>query len=242
MAVARYKTAGLLINAAARELGLPVATDPFASSDPNMRQLCQHLNTLGLGLLDAYDWEHLMRTHSFATIAGQTAYDLPDDYHKTRDETQWNVTAKTPLAGPLSPQAWQQRVATGNTSPSYLEFRLTTNQILFTSSGVTVGGDTVTFEYKSRAWVRPSSAGLGNGNTLGTEGADEVVAVGDYPLFDPLVLHFGLKLLWRAGKQFNTETNLADFVRALEDAKGRSKGAKSLSMAPAFTQRQDEKI
>lgn len=241
MAVARYKTAGAVINKAARELGLPTAVDPYASIDPNMRQLTEHLNTLGLGLLDAYDWEQLMRTHTFSTVGGQTAYDLPSDYHKTRDETQWDLTGKTPLIGPLSPQAWQSRVAQVS-GPAHLEFRLTTNQILISPVGAVPAGQSISFEFKSRAWVRSANSTLGNGNTLGESGADECSATGDWPLYDPLVLHYGLKFLWRAGKGFATQANLADFVRALEDAKGRCRGAKSLSMAPPFSTRREEAI
>lgn len=231
MPVARYKAAGVIINGAARELGLPVATDPFASQDPNMRQLVQHLNTLGLGLLDAFAWEHLMRTHAFTTIAGVSQYDLPPDYHEPRDETQWNTTAKLPLIGPLTPQAWQTRQQLMGSTLS-LEYRLTANQILLAQGTQIQGGETVSFEYKSRAWVRSATSGIGNGNTLGPDGSDEVVAFGDYPLFDPLVLHYGLKLLWRAAKQFNVQYCLADFTRALDKAKGRAHGSKSLPVSP----------
>jgi len=241
VSVSRYKTAGVVINRAAQELGLPVVADPFASSDPNMRQLVQHLNTLGLGLLDTYDWEHMMVSYSFVTAAGQTAYNLPADYHKMRDETQWDLTSKLPLQGPLTPQAWAQRQSL-TAAPTTLEFRLTTNQLLLISGVAIPGGQTIAYEYKSRAWVRPAAAGLNNGNTLGTDGSDEIVQFGDYILFDPLVVHYGLKLLWRAGKQFATQANLGDFIRALDDAKGRAHGAKSLSLAPAFTQRREQTV
>lgn len=230
MAVERYKTASYIVLKAGRELGLGTVTDPYSSGDDNWLQLTQMLNSIGRELADTYVWEHLIREHSFQTVEDQSAYDLPADFLSIVDDTAWNRTAQQPLLGPLTAQEWQQLQVSGLTTTPTLGFRLSQNQIMLAPTDSVPAGQTITFELRSLAWVRTSAQGIGNGNTLGTNGSDECVAPGDYPLFDPLVLQYALKLWWKKDRGFETGAAEADFVRTLENAKGRGRGARAVTV------------
>ncbi len=108
-----------------------------------------------------------------------------------------------------------------------------TNQVWVGPPGVVAEGDTIAFEYKSRAWVRPAASGLGNGDTLGVDGQSECIVIGDYPLFDPLLLQYGIKLMFKKEKGFDTTTAEADFLRAMNGAQQRaSAGAPAICLTP----------
>lgn len=230
MAVERYKTAGDIILGAGRELGLGEVADPFSSSDDNWMQLVQMLTSIGRELADTYVWENLVREHTFSTVGGQSAYDLPADFLAVLDDTLWNRTAQQPLLGPLNAQEWQQLQVSGLTVTPTLGYRLSANQIMLAPAASVPAAHTIALEMKSLAWARTAAQGVGNGNTLGVSGADECVATGDYPLFDPLLLHFALKLWWKKDKGFDTGAASADFIRVLENAKGRARGARALTV------------
>lgn len=233
MAVQRYKTAGEIINAAAKELGLGAAADPYSSSDVNFQQLTQMLDSVGTELLDHYEWEHLKREHTFTTVLNQSEYDLPADFLSLYEQTAWNRTQQLPLIGPISPEVWQTMVATATAQVSQI-YRVRTNQIWIGPPGNIPAAETIAFEYKSRAWVRPAASGLGNGDTLGSTGQDRCVVTGDFPLFEPLLLQYGVKLMFKKDKGFDTTTAEADFMRVLGAAQNRSGGAASiLPIAPA---------
>ena len=230
----RYKTAGQIINAAAKELGIGTAVDPFSSASVDFQQLVQMLNSVGLDLADAIDWEHLIREYTFVTVTNQTPYDLPADFMRMVDGTFWDRTSQMRVDGPLSDAEWQARAATPG-STVYVSYRLTTNQILLAPKDTVPGSHTLAFELRSRAWVRAAGTGLGNGNTLGTAAGaqDEAVVIGDYVLFDPLLMQYALKLAWKRDKGFDTTTAESDYLRVLEGAKGRTRAADVLSVAPS---------
>lgn len=231
MAVQRYRTAGDIVNRAAKELGLGTEADPFSSANPDFQKLTQMLTSVGLELADFYEWEHLIREHTFTTVTNQTPYDLPEDFLQMIDQTVWNRTMSQPLAGSLSPQVWQYNKSS-QAAGIFAEFRLRTNQIYIGPPDGVQGDQTIAFEYKSRSWVRPAAAGLGNGDSLGPSGADSCDVTGDWPLFDPLLLQYGIKLMWKKDGGFDTTTAEADFMRALNAAQGRTTGTAVLPVTP----------
>ena len=103
-----WDTAGNIINDAATELGLQAfqakAADPFASTDPNMGQLCQLLKSVGRDLAKRREWTHLRAIHTLTTVEGVGWYALPADFGRMINQTGWNRTNRLPLGGPLSPQ------------------------------------------------------------------------------------------------------------------------------------------
>ncbi len=219
MALARYKTAGEVLNRAGRKLGLDEVTDPVASTDPEWKRLKRLLDEVGQELAEDYEWTHLLVEKTIVGDGATTTYDLPADFLDMVPQSGWNRAVQVPMQGPLSPQVWQYRKA-ATPQPVYAEFRLDVNQIRFTPA--IANAQTVAFEYKSRAWVRPAASGLGNGNTLSTAGADEVSVTGDFVLYDPLLVHRMLVLAWREDNGMRTDHAQAAATRSLDRAKERS--------------------
>lgn len=58
---------------------------------------------------EATNWQKLIKTHSFNTVASQAEYDLPDDIEDTKllPNTFWNATTRFQLEGPVSLSDWQ---------------------------------------------------------------------------------------------------------------------------------------
>jgi len=58
---------------------------------------------------ESHDWQKLIKTYSFNTVASQSAYDLPSDIEDTKiiPNTFWNATTRFQLEGPLSLGDWQ---------------------------------------------------------------------------------------------------------------------------------------
>src|SRR5574341_2137470 len=227
MALARYKTAGEVLNRAGRKLGLDEVTDPVASTDPDWKRLKRLLDEVGAELAEAYEWTNLLVEKTIVGDGVTTTYDLAADFIDMVPQSGWNRNTQVPMQGPLSPQVWQYRKA-AVVQPVYAEFRLDLNQVRFTPA--IASGQTVAFEYKSRAWVRPSASGLGNGNTLNTAGADEISSPGDFVLYDPLLVHRLLVLGWREDNGFRTDQAQAAATRSLNRAQERSSPGRVLDL------------
>lgn len=171
--MARYATAGEIINRAARELGLQPVADPFASSDPNFLQLIGLLTSIGQELAMQHEWPQLIAEKVITTIAGKSDYELPQDFLEMVNQTGWNRSTRLPVGGPLSPSEWQ-----------YLKAALTgvVFNVLFRTSKINSSGGAfaeamrlyptpgsagiqIAFEYRSRNWVSPISTQILPGGT-----------------------------------------------------------------------------
>lgn len=227
MPLARYQTAGTILNKTARKLGLidTDLPDPVASSDTDILRLVELLNEVGQELAEQYEWRHLFVEHTIVGDGVTDTFALPDDFLDMVEQTGWNRNTDFPLAGPLSAQVWQYRKAFP-VIPVYAEFRLDTNNVRFIPA--IPSGQTVAFEYRSRSWVRSAAQGLGvgtdKGQTAATSGHDEVTASTDYVLFDPLLMMRGLALAYREENGFATDKEQERYQRSLDMAQGRANG------------------
>lgn len=171
--MARYATAGEIINRAAREVGLQPVADPFASSDPNFLQFIGLLTSIGQELAMQHEWPQLIAEKVITTISGKSDYELPPDFLEIINQTGWNRSTRLPVGGPLSPSEWQ-----------YLKAALTgvVFNVLFRTSAVNSSGKifaeamrlfptpgssgiSIAFEYRSRNWVSPINTQIIPGGT-----------------------------------------------------------------------------
>jgi len=209
------ETAEQIINAAAVEVGLATATNPYTSTDPNFIALRQLLKSLGRKLWRERNWAHLSREHSFDTELDVQAYVLPPDFGRMVDQTGWNQTSGQPLGGPQTPQEWQLQASSllGGIGIR-VSFRPWKGQLYLSSgSGATIAANqTIQFEYISKWWVQPAAVDTAN--------TDEPTASTDKLWFDPMLLVTGLKLAWKQAKGFDTTADQLDFDRMLMQSMG----------------------
>lgn len=213
--MAVYDTAKNVINDAALELGLitSAVSDPYASSVNAVSRLAAYLKALGRDLARSYNWPQLHALHQFDTEDGTASYDLPSNFGRMVDQTQWDRTEQMPLPGPASPQQWQVLKSSSIGGTIHTLFRLFENKVYLhpTPTGVA----TMAFEYVSSCWV---ATGTDTPSLDAPTDKDHVL------WFDPRLLVCGLKLRWLRGAGFDTTTAQQDYDEALALAKGADPG------------------
>lgn len=228
--MARYDTAGNIINQAASECGLTAVPDPYASSDPAFIQLRNILNSAGQELLGSHEWQKMVKEHTINTTTtvanppGSNKYDLPDDFSSIIDQTGWtptNAGMGLPLGGPLTPQDWTYLVATDlAASTIYVSFRQNQGQFWVLPDPPPADTD-ITFEYMSRNWaISAASVEM-----------DSCTAADDTVWFEPILIKKLLKLRFLEAKGFDTTAAVAQFANAFMQWTGKDISAPVLSMA-----------
>lgn len=153
-----FDTAANIIGNAAVELGLTTRAavngwDPFASTDPNVGQLCALLTTAGRDLVRRHEWSTLTNTWLFQTVTNQGFYGLPVDLDRILDQTGWNRTNRLPLGGPVSPQAFEFLKARLVGVTWNLLWRLLQGNFQAYPDDVTPGSYAIAYEYVGRWWA-----------------------------------------------------------------------------------------
>lgn len=153
---------------------------------------------------------------------GQVSYDMPSDYQRTVNKTQYNKTNRWSVIGPKSAQEWQWIKASYITTGPRMRYRIMGNK--FTIWPMATDVVTLGFEYQSNAWV------------VAANGTDKQRATVDTDtfLFPDRLLVLGTKLKYFEIKGFDTTTLYADYNRELSKFKAQDAGADTLSMAPRY--------
>lgn len=222
--MARYDTAGVIINQVAAEVGLVPVSDPYVVSDPAFAQLQYLLNSAGQELVIASEWQKLTRRHTIVTAALDTGdYPLPDDFSRMIDQTGWSPTNRLPLGGPLTPQDWAY-ITNANLAQQtiYISFRQDQGLIRVLPQPPTPGV-TINFEYISRWWV--SNPG---GTTPEKESCSDQ---NDVVLYEPILIKKFLKLRFLQAKGFDTTAASQEFLGMFEGWTGADMAAPVLSMS-----------
>lgn len=216
-----WDTVANLISDAAIELGIapnaaPI-TDPFASTDPNIRQLLAYLKSGGRDLTKRRNWTHLQKEFTFATVNGTAQYALPSDYRSLVPNTGWDRTTTRPLGGPVDGEYYQfvKAVPLVGTFIEYI--RIWQGQIWLIPTPT--AAETLAFEYNGSFWVKPS------GQTSPTSSTPTLAS--DVVCFDPNLVVARLKLDFRRNKKLDTteEQDAYDdalYAAELEDSPGRT--------------------
>jgi hypothetical protein len=223
--VARFDTAGAIVNAVASEVGLTPATNPFVSTDPAFQQLCNILSSAGRELFAMNEWQVLNKKYTVTTQVGDSGnYTLPADYGYIIDQTGWNPTNRLPLGGPLTPQNWEYLVSTGlATSTIYVSFKLDQGQFQILPQPPPVG-QTITFEYVSRWWVAVTAAPT-------VPAQDTVQLSTDVVLYEPILIQKLLKLRFLEAKGFDTTSAANQFINMFNSFTGKDEAAQTLNMS-----------
>lgn len=205
-----WDTAANIVNDAAKELGLITTSisDPFASTDPNIVQLCAFLKSQGQDMVREKDWTHLQKEYTFTTVGGTDTYDLPSDFNNMIDQTYWVRTTRLPVGGPLSPQEWQFLSARLVGVTFTVLFMPIQGKIqLFPRGALAPDGFTIAFQYVSSYWVMPSGQTAPTSETP-TAGTDTI-------WFDKSLMRRAIKLAWLKKSGLDTTAEQQDYDRTL---------------------------
>jgi len=218
-----FDTAGNIVNDAAVEVGLERLTDPFGSYDANYVQLVRLLKSCGRELVQARNWTYLRKEHTFTTVQGTSAYDLPVDFLRMYDQSGWNRTNRLPLGGPLSPQEWQYLKARLVGVVFTVLFRPMNRQIHLYPDTNTPGGYVIAFEYGSSYWLSSPATPTVLSLDAPADGSSIV-------WFDPLLMVRSLKLAFLKAKGFDTTAAEQDYATTLSAVMGMDAPSKVLSL------------
>lgn len=166
-----------LIHDAADRIGIPRPSTVIGSSDHQVRHLLSLANQIGLALLRRHDWASVVDEHTFTGFATNT---LPADFERIVPRTFWNRSSNRRVAGPLTPQKWQE-IQSGPVVSAWDAYRIQGNTLYLTPTPS--GSPTFAFEYVKKYWC------MSDGDTTADQAAfvadtdttiwtDEVIALG----------------------------------------------------------------
>jgi hypothetical protein len=225
--MARYQTAGVLINRTAVSVGLNKAADPFASIDPAFVQLVELANQVGEDLLEMHQWQVLDKEYTFTTVVGDSGdYELPVDFSHMIDQTGWQRAGPNgpwPLLGPATSQQWSYLTGLADFDVTiYAYFWVNEGKVKLFPRPVQYAVP-VSYRYISNQWALvDSSAGSPSISTL--TGTNNVV------MYDPALFIRALKLAFLQAKGFDTTKAEDDFYLTFDSVTGHDKPAPVLSL------------
>ena len=86
-----------------QRVNIPAPIAVVAATSPAERQYLSLLKYIGDNLRNRpFMWPQLKRGYVFTTSTGVSNYQLPGDFYRILDSTQWDVTNQWPLIGPIS--------------------------------------------------------------------------------------------------------------------------------------------
>ena len=220
-----------VIQLACSMLSLPVPQDPAGSSDPNITLMKTAANLASLEMLNMYEWAELTKMEKItvftdippvASQATETAFDLPGDFYRFIDQTQWNGAMRFPAVGPVAPQGWMTYMVFPISANFTLTWMIREGKIYFLNAPPAPGQD-FHFMYLSRALVRDA-----DDSDLFKNIADKN---GDAFQLDGILMTLMTRVKWLEAKGFDSSAATRDFMLAFDSRVGAQKGAQILNMA-----------
>ena len=202
-------------------IGQPAPPDPAGSTDPSTQQMVTACNQAASDLYAMRDWQEL-RQQLTLTIVGDVAsqseksFNLPSDYGRFVDATQWSAQQQWPAIGPISPQVWMQYLV-NNLEPVTTFYWQVRNDKLFILRPPYPTGQSFQAYYISRGYVQDAddSALLKNNATKN----------GDIFLLDGQLIILLGRVKWLEYKGFDTSAAMRDFQLQYDSRAGSDEGA-----------------
>lgn len=218
----RFITGYEIVRRALSVIGLPVPVSVAGSTDAVAVQCWALLTELGQELLNDHQWQLKTKTFTIVTDPLVKLYDLPVDFVRFVDNTDWNNTARLPLVGPMTEQQWALLVARQLGGTTFqLQYRLNQDQLELYYSPSTP--NTLSLTYISRGWVQDGSDPL--------LFKDMMEQDSDICLFDPRLIISMLRFRYRRAKGFDTTDLEQEFNDALVNAQNNDSPAQTLNLS-----------
>ncbi len=214
-----------LIQDAAGELGIQQPIQVIGSTDAQVVQLLALANREGNEFAAAATgdggWPQMRKEHTFPTVDGQAAYDIPADLQFFVVETDWDRANRWQLLGPVSAQEWQVLKSGITVTGPRRRFRVMEGQFYLDPTPTsTDAGQTLVYEYISTGWCQ-SVAGAAQ-----TRWAADT----DTYVLDEDCFVLGVKWRFLRAKGLDYLEEKASYDMATERAKSRAGSGHSLSI------------
>lgn len=222
-----------VVQSICRMVGHPVPLSVSGSSDPAVLQMGMAVNNALTELMGMFEWQPLTVRATMPIVADEAqqqskAFDLPVDFDRFIDQTQWSRNTMLPAAGPVSPQGWQYYTVRKMTPTMYLAWQMRGKQLWVLSPPYP---NPVDFEFMY----------ITKGQVIDADSHDihKNLAVKDN---DTFILHSGLILLsarvkYLEWKGFDSAAAARDFWNAYAARTGADKGGAVLNLGGASSGR-----
>lgn len=214
-----------LVNSALQELGLPQAqTIASAQDDQTGFQCLGLLNSLCEQLSRAHDWHFLESIAEFTGDGVSDSFDLPADFGRIVNQTQWSSAMKRPMVGPVNSQIWSW-VQYGIVSVGvYYRYRVIGNKLhVFPKLA---DGEKINFFYISKNWAI---------NGADSSAKSTIDSDSDKTVFDDFLVIAGLKFKLWAAKGMDSAGLFAEFEFMLGNLKAQTAGAPVINLSGSST-------
>lgn len=191
-----------------------------AATDLQTVQLRALMLRTGQRLVEQYEWSDLIAEWDLTVSAGTPNYNVPADFQRFIDDTQWNTSNRVPLFGPQSQQDWaQNQFGMINVGPFFRQ-QLRGTQLWLQPTPVST--QVLGSYYISTNWIMQN----------GTAPATTFASDSDTFQIRDDVLVANLKWRWLRAKRlsYDEERDEADSLTA--QASVQDRGARQLSMDP----------
>ena len=226
-----FATFQTLLQQVCSMLNLAVPADPVGSTDPNLIMMRTAANLASLEMLNAYEWSQLTKMASITVEtavppgpgeASETAFDMPGDFYRFIDQTQWNDSMRFPAVGPVAPQGWMTYMVFPISANFTLTWQIRQNQIYFLNPPPPPGQG-FRFMYLSQALVQDA-----DDPNLYKNVASKA---GDTFQLDGILMVLMTRVKWLEARGFDSSAAVRDFLLAFDSRVGAQKGANILNMA-----------
>jgi hypothetical protein len=211
-------------------VGYPKPTDPAGSNDPAVIQMGVSVNNALAELLTMYEWQDLTIKTSLnvvGDVAGQKekGFDLPSDFYRFIDQSQWGGQNQLPALGPVSNQAWMQYIVRNYTPQLTLYWQRRQDQLWVLNPPFP---SPVTFEYmyitRGQVIDQDDPAIIKN---VATKNGDQFI-------LDSYLITLLGRCKWLEWKGFDSAAATRDFLIAFNSRVGADKGAPVLSISRVY--------
>lgn len=215
-------TALSIAQAVAGRIGINIPTVLFTSTDGNVQQLRELLIESAEALSKRGDpgWQSLQAEWAFVTVNQfeQTNTPLPPDLRAIIPDSAFNRTTNRKVAGPLTPQQYQQGQIWPQLAAPYLTYRERGGLMLMEPAPP--AGQTIAYEYISSYWAK-SSANVAKATFTSDD---------DGTYLDEELLKLDVRWRWKAAKGLDYGEDMETAEREIMKALGRDGGAGALDL------------
>jgi len=171
-----------------------------ASQDQNMRQSMSLANLALKSTSFKHNWPQLIREHRFPTVADQSEYDLPTDFHHMVVPSAVNANQYYQMKGSLTPIQWYRKSLDGSVDWGD-GFRIDAVGNKFVVAPTPSGVSDLVFMYITKNIAKSSSDAP----------LDAYYADGDVSLVDEDLIQLALTWRWRQKKGLDYTAEMAEF-------------------------------
>lgn len=201
-------------------LALPRPSIVINSTDDQVRQLHAICVEEADDLVASFNWQALLRQHTFVTVAAAEQLNaIPDDYDRFIPNSFFNRTTRRPVLGPISPQLWQNIQANPQVNRVILAYRERDGVFLVTPNPP--ADQTIAFEYSSNEWAR---------SALGDFTYTKWNADSDTSFVSEKLIKLGARWRWRKAKGLPYSEDFDTYTQQKEQTQARDGGSTVLNL------------